>query len=81
MVKRSGPLKVIFIDGVMLNGTAAGWERDARFTSPSSQNVSVPGFYYRDFEYDVTGGQRETLTPTGNWSWRVVSRRMCSLRT
>ena len=43
---------------------------DARFTSPSGQSVTVPGFYYRDFELDLSG-TRDRVTPTGESSWRV----------
>lgn len=40
---------------------------DGRFTAPSGQTVTVPGFYYQDFEEGANG----RLTPTGDWSWRV----------
>jgi hypothetical protein len=43
---------------------------DARFTSPSGKNVTIPGFYYQDFELDLSG-PRDLVTPTGESSWRV----------
>lgn len=43
---------------------------DARFTSPSGKSITVPGFYYQDFEIDLSGG-RDRLITTGEWSWRV----------
>ncbi len=39
---------------------------DGEFTAPSGAQITVPGFYYRDYldTHDV-------LTPTDDWSWRV----------
>lgn len=42
---------------------------DGTFISPSGVQMSVPGFYYRDFEFELTPA--EQMTPTQNWSWRV----------
>lgn len=43
---------------------------DAQFTAPSGKNVTVPGFYYRDFKLELTD-TGQNLTATGDWSWRV----------
>lgn len=39
-------------------------------TAPSGKRVTVPGFYYRDYERRLEG-QRERLTPRGEGEWRV----------
>lgn len=39
---------------------------DGTFESPSGVQVTVPGFYYRDFTLNGT-----TAAPTDDWSWRV----------
>src|SRR3954452_15799957 len=41
---------------------------DGKFVTPSGAMVTVPGFYYRDYQYDAGSG---TLAATANWSWRV----------
>lgn len=43
---------------------------DAEFTGPSGQVMTVPGFYYQEFEQELTP-ERERLAATDNWSWRV----------
>ncbi len=42
----------------------------ATFTSPDGKAISVPGFYWQDFESTLTNG-RETLTPRGKPAWKV----------
>ncbi|MEO8397070.1 MAG: DUF5060 domain-containing protein, partial [Chloroflexota bacterium] len=41
---------------------------DGQFTTPSGDVITVPGFYYRDYQYDSGSG---SLTASDDWSWRV----------
>ncbi|PKO22755.1 MAG: hypothetical protein CVU38_07735 [Chloroflexi bacterium HGW-Chloroflexi-1] len=42
----------------------------ATFTSPSGDSISIPGFYFQDFESWMVNGQ-EVLTPVGEPGWRI----------
>ncbi len=48
---------------------------DGEFTSPSGKILTVPGFYYRDFDFSLViselGNIREQMTPMESRSWRV----------
>lgn len=43
---------------------------DAKVTSPSGANISVPGFYYQAYTRTLVG-QKEQLTPKGPGEWRL----------
>jgi hypothetical protein len=43
---------------------------DATFTPPSLKTITVPGFWYQNYQRALVSG-RETLTPLGNPEWRV----------
>ncbi len=48
---------------------------DGTFTSPSGRAVTAPGFYFRDFNFELSGSDPastvERLSASSNWSWRV----------
>jgi hypothetical protein len=44
---------------------------DATFTLPSARTMTVPAFWFQDYQRALLSGSYESLTPTGAPEWRV----------